>query len=52
MDVDELTTLLSEIKTDVRARIGDLASLEKLRQLESQIVGKKGRLGEAGSSGR
>ena len=33
MDVDELKTLLSEIKTDVKARIGKLASLEKLRQL-------------------
>ena len=46
MDMDELKTLLAEIITDVKARIGDLASLEKLRQLESQIVGKKGRLGE------
>ena len=53
MDVDELKTLLSEIKTDVKARIGELASLEKLRQLESQIVGKKGRLGELlGSIGK
>ncbi|MCH8969854.1 MAG: phenylalanine--tRNA ligase subunit alpha [Planctomycetes bacterium] len=53
MDVDELKKLLSEIKTDVKARIGELASLEKLRQLESQIVGKKGRLGELlGSIGK
>ncbi len=53
MDVDELKTLLSEIKTDVKTRISELASLEKLRQLESQIVGKKGRLGELlGSIGK
>jgi len=53
MNADQLKDLISEIKSDAKRKIKDLASLDKLRQLEAQITGKKGRLGELlGSIGR
>ncbi len=46
MNVDELKTLLSEIKSVAKGRIKESPSLEQLRRLEAQVLGKKARLGE------
>ena len=45
MDADELKKIISEIKSDAKAKLEESSSLDRLRQIEAQIVGKKGRLG-------
>ena len=53
MNSDELKSLISEIKSEAKAKLEESSSLDRLRRLEAQIVGKRGRLGELlGSVGK
>ncbi len=53
MNSDELKKLISEIKSEAKAKLEESSSLDRLRRLEAQIVGKRGRLGELlGSVGK
>lgn len=46
MNLDELRHAVQEIKAEAQECIREAVSLDGLRQLESRITGKKGRLGE------
>ena len=46
MNLEDLKKALAEVKAEAEKRLREVASLETLRQVESQVVGKKGRMGE------